>query len=134
MFSFAVNVPIAITLTAFGNPIARFWVGPEIDPSLLLLGSLGVWTLINALTGPLAMFLNGIGVVRFQVVCSTAMAIMNIALSIILTHYIGVAGVVLGSVISMTICVLIPIFLYLPAFFETIAERSDERDFAGMAQ
>jgi O-antigen/teichoic acid export membrane protein len=125
LLGFLVNGPIAVALTAFGKPVVSAWAGPEVAPTFLLLASLGVWTLIVAVTGPLAMFLNGIGVVRFQVACALAMAVTNILLSILFTSQVGVSGVVLGSIVSTTACIVVPTLVYLPRFFRAMNARRD---------
>jgi hypothetical protein len=47
------------------------------------------------------------------------MAVMNLALSIVLAHYTGVAGVVLGTVISQTLCIYIPSAFYVPKILKS---------------
>lgn len=104
----AVNVPAAVLLCVFGREIIAHWV-PEADaPPWLLLVSMALWTALNSVQGPIAMLLNGAGVVGFQVVAATAMALSNIVLSIVLTHQIGVAGPVLGSLVASVVCSLLP--------------------------
>lgn len=109
----AVNLPGALLLVLFGQELVRLWVGSEVSMPSLLLVSFGLWVALNAVGGPLAMLLNGAHVVRFQVVCAVAMAVTNLVLSITLTHWLGVAGPVLGSAISQTVCILVPSLIYI---------------------
>ena len=104
----AVSVPCAALLVLFGQPIVHAWVGKGVTPSYLLLISMGLWTVLYGLLQPLAMLLNGAGVIRFQVIAALSMAGSNVVLSIALTHWLGVAGPVLGSVMAGTVCSLIP--------------------------
>lgn len=109
-----VNVPGALLLIGFGQPLIDLWVGPgEVSMPMLLLVCFGMWTALNAVTGPLAMLLNGAHVVGFQVSCALGMAVSNIALSIGFTHWVGVAGPVLGSVVAQTACVTVPSIIYV---------------------
>jgi O-antigen/teichoic acid export membrane protein len=90
------------------------WVGPQVVAPALLLVGLGSWALLNSLCGTLAMFLNGVGFVRMQAICSALMAVSNVTLSIYLTHRIGISGVIYGTIVSQIIFVLIPYSFYLP--------------------
>ena len=51
--------------------------------------------------------------IRFQVVCATAMAIANIGLSIAFTKWLGVAGPVLGTVVAQTVFSTVPSLIYV---------------------
>lgn len=109
-----VTVPGAILLVLFGQSLMDLWVGEgQVTIPMLLLVSMGLWTALNAVIGPIAMFFNGAHIVTFQVVCAVAMAVSNIALSITLTPWLGVAGPVLGTVVAQTVCITIPSLIYL---------------------
>ena len=104
----AVNIPISIVLLVLGRPILHAWVGPDFTPPMLLIVAFAVWTASNSLSGPLAMALNGAGVIRVQVVFACLMALSNLGLSIVLTDKLGVAGPVIGSIIAQTVFSTIP--------------------------
>jgi O-antigen/teichoic acid export membrane protein len=110
----AVSVPANLVLVIMGPQILRLWVGPQVVAPALLLVGLGSWALLNSLCGTLAMFLNGVGFVRMQAICSALMAVSNVTLSIYLTHRIGISGVIYGTIVSQIIFVLIPYSFYLP--------------------
>jgi O-antigen/teichoic acid export membrane protein len=112
-------VPAALVFVLFGRPIVYVWSRHEVMPGRLLLIALALWTATNCVGGPLAMFFNGLSVIRFQVICASLMAVMNLALSIVLAHYTGVAGVVLGTVISQTLCIYIPSAFYVPKILKS---------------
>ena len=112
----AYTVPVLI-LTTFGRQILNLWVGESIEPNYLLLYSLGAWTMLISITGPISSFMNGTSIIGFQVTTALSMAIMNIALSIFLVHKIGIAGAALGSFISVLICIVIPSYIYLNYYF-----------------
>lgn len=106
-------VPASIALMFFAVPILRVWVGTTITPNSELLVALGLWAICMSLSGPLAMYLNAAGIIRFQVVCASMMALANIILSIILVRRIGVAGAVYGSVVAQLVFALLPCFFYV---------------------
>lgn len=108
-----INIPSALVLTIFGARLIEVWIGRAVTIPLLLLASFGLWTAANAVQGPLAMWLNGAHVVKFQVVCAVVMAIVNLGLSVTLTRNVGIAGPVLGTLIAQTFCITIPSLIYV---------------------
>jgi O-antigen/teichoic acid export membrane protein len=108
-----INVPYALALVFFGAPVIHVWVGDDVTPSRLMLLAFGVWSVIGqGLSQPIAMLLNGMQKVLFEVLCAVPMAAGNLLLSIYLTRHIGVSGVVWASVISQTVFLLIPSLFY----------------------
>jgi len=105
--------PMALVLVLLGQWIIQIWIGPSVSPSWLLLAGFGVWVVISSAGSAMAMFLNGAGKVRFQVVTATTMAVANLLLSIFLTRLIGVSGPIWGSVISYAVILLVPTFFYV---------------------
>jgi len=110
----AVAATVSLALVFAAPSIVHYWVGPTIAPSTLLLVGMGLWAALSSITGTLAMFLNGIGFIRVQAICSVLMAAVNLFLSIVLTHRIGVAGVIYGTVISHAVFIMIPYCYFLP--------------------
>jgi O-antigen/teichoic acid export membrane protein len=121
----AINVPISLALVVAGPTILHLWVGPDIAPTLLLLVGLAAWAILNSLSGPLAMLLNGANAIGFQAVTAVLMAVANVAISILLVREIGVAGAVFGSLIAQVLFVLIPYGLYIPRLLARIRESGD---------
>lgn len=105
-----------LALMLIGRDVIQLWAGAEIQPSLNLLLGLGLWAMVFSISLPVAMLLNGMNAVKFQIVCATAMALTNIGLSIVLVRLIGISGAVYGSAIAQFCFVLIPSFFYLRRF------------------
>jgi O-antigen/teichoic acid export membrane protein len=101
-------------LLVLGRDIIHLWAGPEVTPSFALLVGFGLWSILFSISVPIAMFLNGAGVIRFQVLAAVAMASANLFLSILLAHLVGLPGVIFGTVIAQFVFVLIPCALYVP--------------------
>ena len=112
-------------LLAFAEPILRAWAGSAIKPTALLLLALTAWSLVNCLTGPLAMYLNGANVLGLQAACAIAMMTANLALSIALTRAIGISGPAWGSVISQVVFVLLPCSVYIRLTFRRLTEEAE---------
>lgn len=114
----------AAVLIVFGKQILLRWAGPSIHPTFMLLLGLGAWTVLGACGTCLAMFLNGVNVVRFQAVTAAVMAVCNLGLSILLAHRFGVAGIIWGTVIAYTTCTLIPIAIWIPSLLRHVSRAS----------
>lgn len=115
----ALSIAIGGTLLAVAPTLLRLWVGPQIHPSAILLIGLASWSVICALSVPVAILLNAATVVRFQVVASSVGCLGNILLSVWLTRRLGVSGVIYGSIISQLLLVLVPYWLYVPRFLKS---------------
>ncbi|MBI2710038.1 MAG: lipopolysaccharide biosynthesis protein [Actinobacteria bacterium] len=102
----ATGIP-SLLLLPIAAPISNRWFGAGRPPMLLLLG-LGAWAVVNGVSAAVGVFFNGVGVLRFQVVAASVMAVTNLAGSIALVGRIGVAGPVIASVVSQVACVLVP--------------------------
>lgn len=128
LIGLAINIPPSLFLIGFGVPVIHLWIdNTTITPPFLLLLGFGAWSIMNSFTGPIAMLLNGATVIRFQVICSSIMAVMNLTLSIILTSLIGLPGPIWASIISVTICILIPSALFIPKLLAELAQRNSSR-------
>lgn len=128
----AISVPSAIVLAVAALPIIRLWVGTSVEPPWLLVLGFALWIVLNAFGTAVAMFLNGAGEILAQAVTATAMAIVNLGLSIFLAGRIGVAGVMWGTVIAYSLFSLLPMAIYLPRVMRRIerahpGERGLER-------
>lgn len=94
------------------RPLIGILFGSGFTPPWSLVIALGVWTFQQMVGNPVAMALNGLSVVGFQVVASVIMGIANLALSIVFAHSIGVAGPVWASVLTHATLLLAPSMVY----------------------
>jgi O-antigen/teichoic acid export membrane protein len=113
VISVSVSIPLSAVLVVFGNSILHLWVGDSVTPTTSLLVALGLWTVVYSVSTTMAVFLNGANVIGFQVVLAICMMLVNLVLSIVLTHLVGVSGPAWGSTIAVTFCVLIPVAWYV---------------------
>ena len=103
-----ISIPSALALVIIGGKIIELWVGHETIPSNALLIGCGIWLVFTPIGNTLAVFLNGLQLIKIQLVVATSSGIMNIILSIWLIKIMGVAGAVFGSVMAYFICTLVP--------------------------
>ena len=117
LITFVITVIPSIILVILGPRIIRFWVGPGIDPSFLLLLGLGIWTTLSAVGGALAMFFNGANLLHFQLVCVFFMTIGALGAKIWLAQAIGLPGIVWGTIIAFVIFSVLPCTIYTLRLF-----------------
>lgn len=107
-FCMACNLAAVTVLWFWHGPILHLWIGDAVRPSGALITGFTVWAILNGFHGPVAILLNGLSIIRFQVICGLLSAALNVVISILLTLRLGVSGVVWGSVIAHTLVVLVP--------------------------
>src|SRR6476646_866654 len=73
---------------------------------------LAIWGVVSAISNVMAMLLNGAGVLRGQMIIAVTGSLSNLALSIFLTHRLGVIGVCLGS-ITAQLAITLPASAFL---------------------
>lgn len=109
-----ITVPAAVVLTTFGVPIIHVWTRRgNLTPPVELMVGLGIWTVMGAFNWAFAMLLNGLHVIGFQAIWAVVMAVANLGLSILFTHYIGVSGVLYGTIVSQLVFMLVPSAIYV---------------------
>lgn len=127
MVAAAVNIPWATTLFVFTRPLMHAWVGPTASPNFGLLAAMSVYVILNTLSGPLAMLLNGATVIGFQVATALTMAVVNLGLSIVLVQHIGLSGPMFGTDLAQAVCILIPTGFYARRWLRTTRADSNGR-------
>jgi O-antigen/teichoic acid export membrane protein len=95
-------------LVVIGQPVARIWVGESLVPPMGLLLAFAAWTVYANVMGQCSTLLSAGGVVGPQVAMATAMACVNVPLSIVLTKQIGLAGPLVGSLLAHMVCAGVP--------------------------
>jgi O-antigen/teichoic acid export membrane protein len=119
-WSLLISIPSAFILVMLGEKIIELWVGHEAIPSIELLVGCGMWLVFSTVGGAIAVLLNGLQLVKVQLIAAISTAIMNLSLTILLIPIIGVAGAVFGSVVAWFFCSLIPyIFVIRKIFIKT---------------
>lgn len=83
-------------LALAARPFIHVWTG--LRPPCLLVIAAAIWVVAMTLGAVLAAFLNGARVIRVQIVLAVGLMIANLGLSIAFTRWIGVSGVIWGSI------------------------------------
>jgi O-antigen/teichoic acid export membrane protein len=127
IMAFGIGFASAVGLVFLCKPILKVWVGPSINPPLALILGLALWTVVNSLSGPIAMLLNGASVIGFQVACSLSMAVSSLTLSLFLVRRIGHPGPIQATVIAQVAFILVPALVFLPRFFRKLTAPASVR-------
>lgn len=120
LISVAINTAAAVVLVFAGEWVVKFWVRGAVTPTLPLMLAFGLYLVVHGMYMPLNMYLNGLSVIRFQFICWTSMAVLNLALSIVLTKRFGVSGVVFGTVVANFVCFVVPGAWYIRKHLRTL--------------
>jgi O-antigen/teichoic acid export membrane protein len=112
-----------LVLAIVGQSVLHFWVGPALQVSSLLLVSMGLWTLLSGAGESVAMFLNGTNCIRFQAVTATITCGAALAAKIAFGRWLGLPGVVLGTVLAYGLCSALPMAFFVPRLLARLARR-----------
>src|SRR5204863_9161652 len=100
------------------------WAG--FRPPYLLIVAAAIWVVVLTLGTALATFLNGARVIRAQIVLAVGMMIANLLLSILFTHWLGVSGVIWGSIVAEGVVVVIILAVIAPRVLSRLESRDPE--------
>jgi O-antigen/teichoic acid export membrane protein len=101
VLSVGTAVPLSATLALIATPVIHAWAGSSVTPSMSLVIALALYSTLFTISTVLSMFLYAVNAVGFLAVFSVAFVVVNLGLSIALTHSIGIPGPAWGSVIAM---------------------------------
>ncbi len=124
LLTFFFTAGSAAILVVFGQTIIDLWVGDTVHASYWLLIGLATWTLLTGLGSTVAIFLNGVSVLRFQAVCTILMSVTALGLKIVFAGWWGVAGVPWALVIAYAVFVVVPFVVYVPRLLRRLDSRS----------
>ncbi|WP_086682274.1 oligosaccharide flippase family protein [Nostoc sp. T09] len=94
-------------LVIFGQEIIKILTNQEIVPDINLLLAMSLTTVIIGFAQSLTMLLNGLGEVKIQALLGLPSGIVNLILSIILGHWLGLAGISIGTSVTIALTLLI---------------------------
>jgi len=112
-YSLILTIPMTGFLVVFGTLLIEMWVGSSVSPSIELILGMGLWALLTVWGGNYSTLLNGLHVIKFQVITSVLMAVFNVFISIWLVKKVGISGAIFGSVLSLILVSYIPTHIYI---------------------
>ena len=106
--SVGVSTAFGILIVLAGPLIVSLWTRKNVPVQPVVLYSLAIWCILQCTQNALAMLLNGLHVIRVQVISSILVACLAIPLKFLLIRDLGPAGAVLASSIAVISLSLIP--------------------------
>lgn len=111
--SFSVALLGAALMLAFHRPLVAHWTSNSVEIPILLAVSCAAWTVFDATGNAFAMFLNGLGILRPQLIVVAMFCIVAVPLKFYLVSHIGLNGIVLASLIAYMLTVVLPYLTFL---------------------
>lgn len=99
----ALAVPVAGALALLAEQVVLGWIGPQFVAAAILVQILAAVVVIRVATATAATVLKGAGHIRLLAWSTTASAVVNIVLSIILLQLFGLPGVAIASLIPIAV-------------------------------
>lgn len=104
-FSLAIAGSMAVLLMLMGPSIIPYWTKNSINVPRSLLVAYAVWTIIEAAGAVLGTYLNGVGIVRQQVIVVFCFCLVALPLKIFaMTHY-GPTGLMVATTVAYLLTV-----------------------------
>ena len=103
VISFGFAIPMSTLLVVFGRPLIRVWSRGEVDTDQTLLLLLGAYILLRIWCAVYGILLRALGRVRFQGLATLAEAALHLILGIYLLQRLGLIGLAIGSIASITL-------------------------------
>lgn len=100
LLTFIGTSAIVVFMILFYTPIIQVWTHGNIVAPLLLVILCGIWAIFEACGSAFAMFLNGTGVVRQQVIAVTLFILIVLPLKLSLVHSIGIIAIPLATIVA----------------------------------
>jgi O-antigen/teichoic acid export membrane protein len=110
--SLAVAAPLCFGLIIVAEPLVHAWVGPRFADSVVPLQIMLAVVLVRASTSSANLILKGAGQHKLLAGTNAATAVVNVVLSVILIHPLGLTGVALGTLIPVAVSAM---FVLYPA-------------------
>ena len=108
---------ITIIMIFASHYVYKFWIGNAVNIPFKLTFFMGLYVIANTFMVPFVFFINGIGKIKLQFLISIATGILNVPISIFFAKvmHIGSAGVILGTVVTIT-----PFLILMPLQYRKI--------------
>lgn len=103
--------------------VVKHFVSEEVIPTALLLAAMAIWRTLSATGGAVSMYLNGAGVIWFQVIVAIITSLATIFLKFVLVNAMGISGVTWATVLCYLFLTLVPYGIYMAYFDRRMGGR-----------
>jgi len=98
----------AVPLVAFYKPLFALWVGENHIFPFSLIALYGTWMILKGLGATYSMFLNGMHILKPQLIIATVFMLISIIVKVWFVYSMGLNGILFGLIITYTITTVIP--------------------------
>jgi O-antigen/teichoic acid export membrane protein len=98
----------AMLLVCLYKPLFALWVGGKHIFPFGLIALYAAWIILKGAGGTYAMFLNGIHVLRLQLIIASMFTLGSIVMKIWFVHTLGLNGVLIALILSYTLTTVFP--------------------------
>jgi O-antigen/teichoic acid export membrane protein len=96
------------------------WVHGQVHPPTMLLAGFAFWVIFEAGGSALAMFLNGAGIIKFQMIVASLFGIACVLAKFYGARRYGVAAIPWAAFAMYSVCHVIPCFLFVPGIVASL--------------
>jgi O-antigen/teichoic acid export membrane protein len=111
-------------LLLFSPLLLHWWVGSRIHPPFMLLLGLSIWTVLACCGDALAVFMNGAGVIRFQVIAASIFGLGCLVTKVFLVRHFGISGIPWATISTYGLLTILPCALYIPRFVRRLSTET----------
>lgn len=108
MLALATSSGGSIVLLVFGRAFANVWVGADLVPPLALFIAFAAWTVYMTVITQYSYLLFAQERIRTLALLGLLLAVVNLAASILFTHWFGLVGPILGNLFAAGLVQLVP--------------------------
>jgi O-antigen/teichoic acid export membrane protein len=120
ILTFLGTMLLSLVIFLLNRWIIKIWTHGEIRVPFELIIACGVWTVIEATGNAFAMFLNGTGIVKKQMIVVCIFIILVLPLKIILAFYMGLPGIPVATII---IYIIVNAYFYGYLYYREIKQK-----------
>jgi O-antigen/teichoic acid export membrane protein len=103
----------SLILLLASHQLILWWAGPTVNPPLLLLVGLAVWTVMDSCGNALAAFLNGSGFLHLQIVTACIFGVSCICAKVYLARHVGISGIPWATIFTWGLLNFLPLMIYV---------------------
>ena len=120
----AMVTSVSILVTA--HRLISWWISPSMSPPFILLLGFAAWTVVECCGSTIAMFLNGAGIMRFQIVVASLFGICCLGVKIYLAHRFGSVALPWATLLTYVPIVGMSFAIYVPRALERLHRAPTE--------
>lgn len=123
LFTATTAVVISVTISTLSQGVFNYWTKGTLNVPLSLVVLYGIWAVFESTGSAFAMFLNGAGVIRIQVLIVTLFCILTLPAKLYFVPKYGLNSIIIIAVLSYLLTVILPYMLLFPRINRNLHNR-----------